>query len=139
MRGSTFLLTLTKTDSSFSVDLREKRNPFFYFLSLLVLSLPFLFCFFVFFSFFLYLSTEFDPILFSFLIFLFYLSHCFLHLTFGSMRAIHTSAPHVMACVTPLRYHVASTGSCHVSPDTRCLKKHEIPIALEFDEIRRGN
>ena len=48
MRGSTFLLSLTKTDNSISIDLRDKRNPLFVFFSLFysISSSLFPFCFF---------------------------------------------------------------------------------------------
>ena len=57
---------------------------------------------------------------------------------------LHVSHSHkcttwLMPCVTPLGCHVASTCSCHVLLDTRCLKKHKIPTVLESEEIRRGN
>ena len=41
--------------------------------------------------------------------------------------------------VTPLGCHVASTCSCHVSPDTWCLEKREILIVSDFNKIRLGN
>ena len=79
----------------------------------------------------------------------------FLHsphnLTHGSTRVIQPSVMchllhhmAIMQCVHLLRCHVASTWSSHVaplhvSPDTRCLEKHEISIVSKSDEIRLDN
>ena len=42
---------------------------------------------------------------------------------------------HVANCEPHIQVYVV----CHVSPDTRCLEKREIPTVLEFDEIRLVN
>ena len=72
---------------------------------------------------------------------------CMTHVT---SKAIHQSPLMQMntwlamcpACVSPstsslprVTWHVSS---CHVSLDTRCLKKHEISTVSEFDEIQIG-
>ena len=134
MRGPTLPFAPTQTyGGQISVDLREKRKKkiFFhislslsshshslpFFLPKMALSPFFDFSHFLLFLFYFYFFFS----LLLFFISLFYLSHYFLHLTLGSMRVIHTSAPHVMPCVT------------------RCLKKREIPTFSKSDEIRRGN
>ena len=89
MRGPTLPFAPTKTYSPISIDLREKRKKKKISLSSHSNSLPSVpllpFLTFIFLFFYFFLSS------FLFFLIFFYLSHYFLHLTLGSMRAIHTS------------------------------------------------
>ena len=51
----------------------------------------------------------------------------------------HKCTTWLMPCVTPLGFHVASTWSFHVSPDTRCLEECEILTVSESNKIQLGN
>ena len=88
-------------------------------------------------------SSHFPPLphvipLFFFLIFLIFLFLLFPPLdTWLNVSHSHKCTTWLMPCVTPLGFHVASTCPCHVSPDTRCLEKHEILTVLESDGVTR--
>ena len=47
-----------------------------------------------------------------------------------------TNIPFIRACIC---MHQATHMACHVSPDTHCLEKREIPTILKFNEIHQGN
>ena len=120
MRGSTFLLALTKIDGSIFVDLIEKRNPFFSFLSL-----PFLFLFFFNFFFFfpfLYLSNEFDPILFSF--FFLFLFSCFI---FPILLDTWLNMIHSHKCTTCHAMCHSSKVPCGIHRIMSCVTRHPTP------------
>ena len=66
-------------------------------------------------------------------------SHLYMHafaciLTHGFPCVTH------MACnVSYMHLHACLHMACHVSPNTRCLEKCEIPTISEFNEIRLSN
>ena len=59
--------------------------------------------------------------------------------THGSLWAILSSGPHGFAKCHSLRMPWGIPQPCHVSSDTPCLEKCEIPTTSEFNEIRPGS
>ena len=59
--------------------------------------------------------------------------------THGSLCAILLSGPHGFAKCHSFMVPCGISSPCHVSSDTICLEKREIPTTSEFNEIRRGS
>ena len=128
MCGLTLPLAPMKPDGPIFVDLKQKRKPPFSFFSL-PLSSPSLFLSLL--PYFLSYPPELPCLLhchsFYFSVFIFFISLFDFLSPFDA--CLHVSHSHkcttwLMPCVTPLGFNLASTCSCHVSPDTRGASKN---------------